>query len=118
MRLTHVASIHRRRFLGRMCRGAGNAVPAEQWISGPWNGARLREVSIGCLTDTISALLLRQKTSTARKSEPKTLNLERAISMAKSSTSMEKLKGFLSSQISDEEKWALNSVNLPLLCFF
>ncbi|CAL9205007.1 unnamed protein product [Musa hybrid cultivar] len=92
-----------------MCRGEGNAVPAEQWISGPWSGARLRAVSIGCVTDTFSALLLRQKTSTAGKSEPKTLNLERAISMAKSSTSMEKLKGFLSSQISDEEKWALNS---------
>ncbi|RRT70759.1 hypothetical protein B296_00007484 [Ensete ventricosum] len=37
--------------------------------------------------------------------------------MAKSSASMEKLKGFLSSQINDEEKWALNAVNLPLLYF-
>ncbi|URD79357.1 mitochondrial import receptor subunit tom5, partial [Musa troglodytarum] len=51
----------------------------------------------------------RKKTSTAAKSEPKTLNLERAIWMAKSSASMENLKGFLRSQVNDEEKWALNS---------
>lgn len=41
--------------VGRMCRGEGLAVPAEQWISEPWCGARLLVVLIGCLTDTFSA---------------------------------------------------------------